>query len=78
MWSYYLLQVDKEYLVRKANEQAIKLKNSRSIYMMMFSFSKYPVVISRPYRTVHSSFYIMHGVLYVSFKIAADNIDSSL
>ena len=28
---WYWLQVNKEYLVQKANEQAIKLKNSRSI-----------------------------------------------
>ena len=36
MWSYYLLQVDKEYIVRKANEQAIKLKNRWDLILFHF------------------------------------------
>ena len=36
-WFYHLLQVDKEYLVRKANEQTVKQNNSHFI-MIKFSF----------------------------------------
>ena len=36
LWLSYLLQVDKEYLARKANEQAIKQKNSH--FMISSSF----------------------------------------